>query len=326
MRHRPIVAAASALILSAVSACDNIDFGRADVRIVPAPPPAGDVRIAPDESRAAQFGLPTGSVLFHLTREGGDARLIPVAEITGDSLRALRRPANVSPEAYGARFAETVFPPGSQFEVFRRGASVGTFVVEGQGRPTRCGVPTASGNLTVVAAAADVPEFLAFRKGLAPEVRGEYSPPQVDRQIRTYASIVAERLILQAGLPRPRSWTGAQRDLQALQLVSGGHMEMAATYLVGDSLAVGPADPQGYSVFYLAGYETRRGYTPTYTEVRRYADGGKAAPQVLDHLNWDQEEGEEVLVEVFGRDQSWYEVISQDRGETWNKVWEAERC
>ena len=46
-----------------------------------------------------------------------------------------------------------------------------------------------------------------------PAVRGEFSPPQITGSIRTYSAIVAERLILQAGLPRPRSWPGAQRDL-----------------------------------------------------------------------------------------------------------------
>ena len=77
------------------------------------------------------------------------------------------------------------------------------------------------------------------------------------RSIRTFASIVAERLVLQNGLPRPRSWPGAQRDMQAVELVQGGNPEMAATYLVGDQLAVGPGEPNGYSIFYLAGYETR---------------------------------------------------------------------
>ena len=94
---------------------------------------------------------------------------------------------------------------------------------------------------------------------------------------------------------------GAQRDLEAIELTGGGHPEMVATYLVGDSLAVGPGDPQGYSVFYVADYETARGYSPVYTEVHDYRSDGKLAPRLVDYLNWDEQEGPEILLEVFRR-------------------------
>ncbi len=313
-------------ILTVVSACDNVDLGRADIQIVPPPPAAGTIRIEPDAQAFADLGMPSGSVLFHLLRDGEATRLIPVAEVAGDSLRTLRRPADVSPAAYEERFREAVLPVGAEFDIFRRGARVGSFTVQGAGAVTRCGVPTATGTVTTVAAAADVDEFLAFRRGLGPEPRGEYTAPQVNNSIRTYASIQAERLILQNGLPRPRSWQGAQRDLQAVEIMPGGNPEMATTYLVGDSLAVGPADPQGYSVFYIADYETRRGYTPIYSEVHNYGRGNKAAPELVDYLDWDASEGTEILLRVFGQDQAWYEVLSRSDGGDWRKSWEASRC
>ncbi|HEX5727259.1 MAG TPA: hypothetical protein VFX98_17440, partial [Longimicrobiaceae bacterium] len=210
--------------------------------------------------------------------------------------------------------------------LFRRGAPVGTATLQGAGPATRCGVPTATGTVTTVAAAADQPEFLAFRRGLEPQVVGEYAPKQIDGTIQRYASIVAERLVLENGLPRPRSWQGAQRDLQALDMVMGGNSEMAATYLSGDQLAVGAGEPDGYSVFYLASYETRTGYTPLYREVRDYRRAGKAAPKLVDYLNWNGRGGNEVLVQVFGPDQDWYEVVSADRGGRWSKVWQAQPC
>lgn len=296
------------------------------MQIVPPPPAAGSIRLEPDAQAFAELGMPAGTVLFHLVREAEGTRLIPVAEVVGEQLRTLRRPAGVSPEAYESRFGQAVIPAGAQFDVFRRGARVGTFTVQGTGAVTQCGLPTATGGLTTVAAAADAREFLAFRRGLAPEVRGEYTPPQITGSIRTYASILAERLILQAGLPRPRSWAGAQRDLQAIEIMPGGHPEMAATYLVGDAMQVGPADPNGYSVFYLADFEVRRGYTPIYQEVRNYGQTGKAALRLVDHLNWDGQEGEEILLQIFGADQSWYAALSQDQRGRWVNVWEAERC
>ena len=315
------------LILTALAACDNVEWGGASVDVVTPPPPGPGEAAAPDPGSVAGLGLPTGRVLFHVIRgdNGTVAQLIPVAEISGDSLRTLRRPSGVSPQAFEDRFRRAVMDSTMQFVLFRRGAEVGTLTVQGRGAITPCGVPTGVGQLSTVAAAAGEREFLAFRKGLAPDVIGEYMPPQVEGTIQRYASLVAERLVLQNGLQRPRSWPGAQRDLQALDLVRGGQAEMAATYLSGDNLGIGPAQPEAWSVFYVADYQQRAGYTPVYTEVRDYSKTGKGAPKVVDHLNWNAAGGSEILVQVFGQRESWYEAVSRDRG-TWRKAWEAGRC
>ena len=321
--------AAGLLILTAQAACDNVDFGRAEVRIVKPPPPEG-VRpeaVALEEEGGPSLGLPRGSVLFHVARDStGAARITPVAEVSGDSLRTLQRPAGVSPQAYEQRFRQAVLQPNTQFALFRRGAPVGTFTLSANAPLTPCGVPTGAGQIATVAAAAAENEFLAFRRGLEPQVRGEFPALQIDGLIRRYSAIVAERLVLQNGLPRPRSWTGAQRDVQALDAVRGGNQEMSATFLSGDNLGVGPAQPDGYSVFYIAGYETRTGYTPFYSEVRDYRRVPKGAPKVVDYLDWNGQGGSEILVQVFGASQSTYEVISQDRGGRWAKVWESRTC
>jgi hypothetical protein len=313
------------LIVSALAGCDNVQWGGTQIEIVPPPPPAGSVQIEPDPQAFAEFGLPRGPVLFHIRRTEQGAQLVPVAELSGDSLRTLRRPAGVSPEAYEARFRETVIPAGGQFRVFRRGAAVGTFVAQSNGPATECGVPTVYGSATVVAAATDADQFLAFRDGLAPEVRGEFTPLQITGSIRTYASIVAERLILQNGLPRPRSWQGAQRSLEPIEIMPGGHPEMVATYLVGDSLAVGPGDAQGYSVFYMADYQTSSGYNPIYSEIHDYRRDGKIAPRLVDYLDWDGDEAQEVLIEEFRRSDRGYAMIAQGN-DGWQKVWEGAVC
>ncbi len=325
MRSRRFAWSVPLLIVAAVAGCDNVIWGGADVQIVPPPPPASAIQIESDATVFTEFGLPAGPVLFHLVQNEGTTSLIPVAEVGASSVRGLARPSGVSQEAYESRFRQTVLPLGAQFEVFRRGARVGTFVAQANGPATACGVPTVTGNLTVVAAAVDAGEYLAFRQGLAPQVRGDYSPPQITGSIRTYASIVAERLILQAGLPRPRTWQGAQRDLQAIEVMPGGHPEMAATYLVGDDLAVGQGSPEGYSVFYIADYETQRGYMPAYSEVRDYRVTGKGAPKLVDYVNLDEAEGPEIIAQVFGTSQSWYDVFGYRNGE-WTKVWEGSPC
>ena len=312
-------------ILLALSACDNVQWGGSDVEIIPPPPAQVLMADQPDAETSVALGLPVGPVLFHLQKTEQGSVLVPVAELSGDSLRAIRRGTGIAADTFQRRFRETVLPVGARFRLFRRGAPVGTFIVQADGPITPCGLPSALGNATVVAAAADATEFLGFAEGLTPEVRGQFNPPQVTGSINTYASIVAERLILQAGLPRPRSWVGAQRDLDPLQIVPGGHPEMSATYLVGDTLGVGAADPQGYSVFYIADYETARGYSPVYTEVRDYRRTGKQAPKLVDYINWNGQPGEDILLQVFGRNDSWYEAVSR-RGNRWEKVWQGDRC
>jgi hypothetical protein len=320
------VRVAAPLIVTALAACDNVEWGGAAVHVVTPPPPGAGQATVPEPGTVAGLGLPTGRVLFHVVRnQDGTAQLTPVAEISGDSLRTIRRPAGVAPQAYEQRFRQAVMDVNTEFVLFRRGAEVGTMIVKAPGPVTSCGVPTAAGQASTVAAAAVEREFLAFRRGLAPEVIGEYTPPQVEGTIQRYASLIAERLVLQNGLQRPRSWPGAQRDLQALNLVLGGQAEMASTYLVGDNLGIGPADPEGYSVFYVASYEQRAGYTPVYTEVRDYDKTGKGAPKLVDHLNWNGAGTAEMLVQVFGTRESWYEAVSRDGG-SWRKVWEAQRC
>lgn len=313
------------LIVAALSGCDNFFWGGTEIQIVPPPPPQSALEIEPDARVFAEFGLPTGPVVFHIAEYEGSSLLVPVGELGAGVLRPIRRPADVSPDAYATRFRDTVIPVGAQFSVFRRGARVGTFVATGEGPVTACGVPTVTGNNTVVAAAVGSPDYVAFREGLAPDVRGEYSPPQITGSIRTYASIVAERLILQAGLPRPRSWPGAQRDLQSIEIMPGAHPEMAATYLVGDQLAIGPGDPEGYSVFYIADYETQRGYQPVYSEVRDYRRTPSAAPRLVDYVDLDGDSSPEIVLQVFGATQSWYDILTNRNG-SWTKVLTGTAC
>jgi hypothetical protein len=323
--HR-VLRRAPLLILTALAACDNVRWGGAEVQLVPPPPPVGSEPPKPDAQTYADIGLPAGTVLFHVVKgAAGGMQVIPVAELSGDSLRTIRRPSGVAPAAYESRFREAVFGRG-EFQLYRRGAQVGTLTVSGDGPVTACGVPTATGTATTVAAAADAGEFLAFRKGLAPDVKGDYAPPQITGSINTFASIVAERLVLQNGLPRPRSWPGARRDLQAIEVGAAATPEMAATYLVGDQLAVGAAEPEGWSVFYLASYESRNGYTPFYVETHDYRREPKAAPRVVDYLNWNGRGGTDVLVQVYGPSQSWYEAVSPDRGGRWGRVWQGAAC
>jgi hypothetical protein len=314
------------LILTALPACEKVQWGGAEVRVVQPPPPGGAAQSTPTPAEQTDLGLPRGTVVFHVVRSQGQDRIVPVAEVSGDSLRTVARPAGVSPQAYEQRFRQAVLPPNGEFVLFRRGARVGTFALTGPGGISSCGLPVGVGQATTVAAAAADQEFLAFRKGLEPEVVGEFSPPQVAGPVVRYAPLVAERLVLAGGLPRPGAWTRAQRDLQAMDLVRGGSPEMATTFLSGDNLAVGPGEKEGWSVFYVASYEQRTGYNPIYSEISDYRKTAKRAPRAIDYLNWNAKGGNDLLIQVFGPTDSWYEALSADENHGWKKVWEGKAC
>src|SRR5688572_26631984 len=137
MRSRLLAWSVPLLIVTLTAGCDNIIWGGADVQIVP-PPPQAALEIETDATAFAEFGLPTGPLVFHLIDQEGSSQLVPVAEIASSGLRPVRLPAGVSQEAYEARFRETVVPIGAQFDVFLRGTRVGTFIAQSDGAATAC--------------------------------------------------------------------------------------------------------------------------------------------------------------------------------------------
>ena len=77
------------LIVAALSGCDNFFWGGAEIQIVPPPPPQSSLEIEPDSRVFAEFGLPTGPLVFHLTERDGASLLVPVAEIGGEDRKSV---------------------------------------------------------------------------------------------------------------------------------------------------------------------------------------------------------------------------------------------
>ena len=78
---------AVALIVSGLTACDNVSWGGADVAVVPPPPKAGGPDLSKEEE-AAMEELPQGPLLYYVARSAAGAVMIPIAEITGEIGRA----------------------------------------------------------------------------------------------------------------------------------------------------------------------------------------------------------------------------------------------
>ena len=64
--------------------------------------------------------LPEGPILYYAVPSGSGGVIVPVGEIDGDTLRALR--ATDDPAAFATRFIAEHMREGSEFVLFREGA------------------------------------------------------------------------------------------------------------------------------------------------------------------------------------------------------------
>lgn len=314
MRALPVLAA---LIVTALVGCDNVEWGGAQVAVVPPPPKAAE---AVDEESPVAERLPDGPILYHVRAMGGRALMIPVAEIERDTLLPIRATADW--ERYGRLYISEHLRPESEFVLFRAGGRVGTFVLESAGVPNEevCPrVPRATGVLELGPGAAGATEFLALSKAQAPPdvPHGPTMTVEPNDRMRLLSPILAERLLRARSAPLPGNWTRAMVQLRPFP--SGAEdPAFASTFLVDDSLGVG-GDDAGYSLFLIARPVERVGYDTAYAVYTDYAVEGKAAPRVVDFLDWDRDGAPELLLEVYGTKGSWFAAL--DRGETgWRTV------
>lgn len=313
------------LIVSGLTACDNVEWGGMEFAIVPPAPKAAADEIAELADQTAT--LPQGPVLFYV-RPATDRRtgtLIPVAEVAGDSMRPIG--PWTDPEDSGGRFIARYMREGAEFTLFRMGRRAGTLIIESASMPSS-GVcrrlPVATGNLELSGNAGDATEFLAMARVSAPDSRaapGESLEP--GRRMLVLAPILAERLMRARGAELPGNWIRARAQIQPFPVPEGQDPGYATTFLVGDTLGPG-LDDQGYSLFYIGIPQAQVGYDTAYVHYTPYRTEGKAAPRVIDFLDWDRDGAVDLLLQVYGTDSAWFEAVSrvQDR---WRRVL-ADRC
>lgn len=315
-----------ALIVLALTGCDNVDWGGVDVAVVP-PPPRGSAQEGEEAER--ELGpLPTGPVLYYVRTDSTGGTIVPVAEIGGDSMIPLG--AGADPDLYGARFISEHLRRGAEFTLFRRGGRVGTLVVQSAQVPAsgRCRrLPMGHGTLEIgrIDSLAAGVEFLALAKSTAPEGQRVSIPLRATGGMMRVAPILAERALRARSSQLPGNWGAAMAQIQPFPVSSSGDAGIASTFLVDDQLAVGN-DDMGYSLFMIA--VPRRdltGYDTVYVDQSRYENGGKRAPRVIDFLDWDRDGGAELLLEVYGTTRSWYETVGPVGETRWARGF-AERC
>ena len=303
-----------AVILTAGTGCDNVEFGGLDIALQ-APESATKqttVDLAPTET--AEYPDTNGALLLAGMRQGAIGRFIVVGEVHSDTLRPF---PNTKLSDNDERIAKLI-APGSEWAVFSEGVRVGRMIAQSVGPAIGfCGARTAiSGVVELVATAASAERLLAMP---AAEVNKPYE--EYRELSHTYEQRVATLAIAGDAIPRygatwPESGTLTAREhIQSFQLRNTPGQSIAATFIVGDNLGVGNPEQGAYSLFVM-GHENDSGYVESYTWYRDAAEDGKAAARYFDHLDWDGDGLDEILLDVFGNQKRSFAALSR-QGDSW---------
>lgn len=317
----------SLLILTIVLGCDNVNWGGADVTVVPPPPKATMPSASQPSDEPGDEPLPQGPVVYYVARTAEGAVMVPVGEVVGDSLRPVR--ARRDARLFAERFITEHMRQGSEFVLFRAGLRVGTLLVQSASAPPgdACTTqPRALGTLELSAQAAGATEFLALSQLQAPQVpRRLPEPMQPTRTMTFVAPILAERMLRRRRAQLPSNWQRAMAQVTPIPVFTGQQPGFAATFLVGDTLGPG-LDDMGTSLFFLAVPSAAQvGWDTVYVDFRNYPDDGKGAARVIDFLDWDRDDHVELLLQVYGVSESWFEAVGRGPNAPWRRVL-SDRC
>jgi hypothetical protein len=304
------------LMVIGLAGCDNVEWGGIDMSVVRPPPTAAPV----DEEELAEIErLPDRPILYHVTRGPDRVIVVPVGEVGDDGLEPIH--AGEDPEAFGSRFISAFMRQGSEFTLFRNGRRAGTVIVDSAyvpGADVCRRLPRATGTVEIAGAAGDATEFLAMARTQAPP--GTVMPGrtlQPERRMEVVGNILAERA-LRARRAQLPNWAVARRQLQPFPLANAQDLGFTATFLVGDQFQVG-GDDNGYSLFILYTPQAPTGYDTAYVNFTSYPVDGKAAPRVIDFLDWNRNGHSDLLLEVYGTRSSWFEAVGRV-GDRWRRT------
>lgn len=318
---------AGLVIALGLTGCDNVEWGGAEFSLTqPAPERLASDTVA-DTVALPPVELPNGPVLFHVRRldEAGRGWIQPVLELATAELRPVGPATAELDEAYADEFRQRYYNPGQAYTLVAGGARVGTFVVHAPADETGvlCREHRAEGHLELVPAATSLVEFLAWPPGAAPDSTGleGLEAPAFRTEMPEMARILGSRGVREAGLAG--NWRlGAPVDLEPV-LMGSGPRGFAATFMVGDSLALGsPVDSAGM-IFMVADYDPSRGYFPLFFDAEWYGPEDKRALRWVAATDLVVDTSSEWLLQAYGGEVSWYEVVGMrdsERAVVWRSL------
>ncbi|MDX1645778.1 MAG: hypothetical protein R3304_01445 [Longimicrobiales bacterium] len=318
---------AAVLILTGTTGCDNVAWGGIDVQLrspgapQQADPVAGDVVSEPDSVAKVP-----GPVLLAGRRVGDRAELVVVGEVLSDGLSRFPDPRYPRDASRLARLAE----PGSEWVLFSEGVRVGRMIADTSGTAEEfCGAgPRISGVVELIPTAAAVERLLAFpaadADGRAAEPYAPFDPYR--EHAHTYDQRVASLSIAGEAIARygepwpPGGVLGLRAHIQAFQLSDAERPWIAATFVSQDRLGIVSPRPGAYALFVM-GRPVEGEYVETFTWYRSVEAEGKGVPRYHDHLDWDGDGADEILLDVFGAERRWFVGLDRQSG-MWVRAYE----
>jgi hypothetical protein len=307
---------AIAVILTVATGCDNVAWGGIDVAIE-AP---GQAEGSPDAEGAEASEIetpptPVGPILLAGTRQGSSLTLAPVGMLIDDVLSPL--PAASDSAAHQATVGS--LRPGSEWVLFASGARVGTATASAAARDAElCEADvTLTATPELIPAAAATERFLA----LPAEAAEGWPSQEYVRLDHTYDQRVASLSLSAAAVPRvSAAWPsggmlGTRRDIQAFRPVGSDVTSIAASFVISDGLnTLAPAS--GAYALFLMFEERPAGFEETFLWYRPAAQG-KAVPRFFQHLDWDGDGTDEVILEVFGEGRRGWVGLERGADQAW---------
>jgi hypothetical protein len=306
-------------IVIVATACDNVEWGGvafglrspSESLVSDAPP---EVVVVAEDTVTTKPSL--GLVLYLGHRAGGEATLVPVAEIGPNGLVVLE--GTGSAEASRSFVAEHL-TLGQEFTLFSDGVRVGSLsAAEFSVDERYCRVrPQIRGPIELTPAGATVQKFLALpaREGRK-FAYSTYAPVVQTRDLRVESLTAMQQVIPAVGALWPASVLDIRRDIQMFRARPGGAPTVVATFSYADDLFVGPAPLGAYSVFLTADDNDGTGYDSSYVDYRLVSRDGKGAARYFDHLDVDGDGIEELVLEVMGEESMWLSTLNR-RGGVW---------
>lgn len=301
-------------ILTAGTGCDNVEWGEFRVELKPPPPleQAASVEVEPSQSLTGPENQ-RGPLLLAGVRDGERASFVLVGEVLQEALATFPDPRFQEDETRLAEIAAV----GTELTLFSEGVRVGRMVTEEVSETqSYCGRrPVLSGVVELVPSAATAERLLAMP---AADALGRgYEPYREVGHVyaqRVATLTIAQDAIREFGATWPTQGVLDARDhLQAFQLRNTPGEAIAATFMFEDELVVGPPGPRAYALFVI-GEGSGEEYERSYWWYREVDTEGKGAPRYFDHLDWDGDGTDEILLDVFGASRRWFAALSYQDG------------
>lgn len=310
------------VILTGAPGCDNVRWDGVSVELRSAEPPPREASLDQTEGEHPLEPLELGPLVYLATRDGGEARLLPVAAWRGGRYEEL--PAAAETPDLVERFPLGRWDRGTEFVLLDAGMRAGILTSDGSvaaDSTASCRLrPAGRGRIELRPEAADRQRFLAVRRadleaGLLPPSLLDVGPVAETSPagtLRAGALVAGRQVIAEGEIPWPPTIPEILRDQRAIPL--GDDQEgMAATFVFGDEPAVGQPSPLAYSLFLLARREEDR--WPAFWIWYQRAEDGKAVPRLVGSGDLRGDGVPDLLLEVFGAESRWFAVAGQRDGE-----------